>query len=79
MSMPRSIEVFKNNRKSHIWFAQCLPAEIDASRFSGPEQILAGAPHIFSPGATRDFSTPIGSMSMPRSIEVLENDRKDPD
>ena len=42
--------------KNYKWFSQCLPAEIDASRFSRTEQNVAGTPHIFSPGVKLDFS-----------------------
>ena len=47
--------------------------------FRGPNNFSTffnGAPHIRSLCANLDFSTPIRSMSMPRSIEVLKNDRK---
>ena len=37
--MPRSIAVLENDRKLHC-VAICLHEEIDASRFSGPEQFL---------------------------------------
>ena len=46
--------MLKNDR-TFQWVAQCLSAEIDASRFAGTEQIFAGAPHIFSLGAKLDF------------------------
>ena len=54
----------------------CLPHEIDASRFSGPDQLFAGAPCISVQKSNAVFSTPNLSMPMPRSIAVLENDRK---
>ena len=54
----------------------CLPTKIDASRFSGPEQFFAGAPYISVQKSNVVFSTPNRSMPMPRSIAVLENDRK---
>ena len=56
-------------------FALYLPHEFDASGFSGPEQNLVGAPRYSSLGSKIHFATPIRSMSMPRSIEVLKNDR----
>ena len=59
-----------------IAFAICLHHKIDASRFSGPGQRLAGAPHICLRKSTVVFSTPNPSMPMPRSIAMLENDRK---
>ena len=59
-----------------IAFATCLPNEIDASRFSGPEQFFAGAPYISLQKSNVIFSTPNRPMPMPRSIAVLENDRK---
>ena len=59
-----------------IAFAICLPTKIDASRFSGPEQFFAGAPYISVQKSNVVFSTPNRSMPMPRSIAVLENDRK---
>ena len=57
-----------------IAFAICLPNEIDALRFSGPEQFFAGAPYISVQKSNVVFSTPNRSMPMPRSIAVLEND-----
>ena len=54
----------------------CLPHEIDASRFSGPDQLFAGAPYISVQKSNAVFSMPNRSMPMPRSIAVLENDRK---
>ncbi len=59
-----------------IAFAICLHEEIDASRFSGPEQFFACAPYIFFKKSNVVFSTPNRPMPMPRSIAVLENDRK---
>ena len=47
--------------------------------FRGPNNFSTffnGAPHIRSLCANLDFSTPIRSMSMPRSIEVLKNGQK---
>ena len=43
--MPRSIEALKNDRKI-IRVSLCLHKEIDAFRFSGPEQFSADAPLI---------------------------------
>ena len=59
-----------------IAFAICLHEEIDASRFSGPEQFFACAPYVFFKKSNVVFSTPNRPMPMPRSIAVLENDRK---
>ena len=42
----------------------------------GARTIFAGAPVVFALHCTIVFSTPIRSMSMPRSIDVLKNDRK---
>ena len=73
---------FPSTSSSRSWtlqterFAICLPTKIDASRFSGPEQFFAGAPYIFLKKSTVVFSTPNRPMPMPRSIAVLENDRK---
>ena len=75
MSMRRSIAVLKNDRKFARVFL-FLHKEIDAFVFSGPEQFFNGARHMFSLCANLDFSPPIRSMSIPRSIEVLKNDRK---
>ena len=44
--------------------------------FRGPNNCFSGAPCIFSQEIKRRFSTPNRSMPMPRSIEVLGNDRK---
>ena len=59
-----------------IAFPKSLLNEIDASRFSGPEQFFAGAPYISVQKSNVVFSTPNRPMPMPRSIAVLENDRK---
>ena len=57
-------------------FTRCLPTKIDASRFSGSKQCFAGAPYISLQKSNVVFSTPNRPMPMPRSIAVLENDRK---
>ena len=57
-------------------FHDFLHSKIDASRFSGTEQFFADSPLLSPLLRNIDFSTPIRSISMPRSIEVLENDRK---
>ena len=44
-SSPPTIECIENSQKI-IAFTIYLPTKIDASRFSGPEQIFAGAPYI---------------------------------
>ena len=59
-----------------IAFAICLHEELDASRFSGPEKVFAGAPYISLKKSTVGFSTPNLPMPTLRLLEVLENDRK---
>ena len=59
-----------------IAFVILSSEEIDASRFSGTEHSFYCAPLISPFVSTIDFSTPIRSIWTPRSIEVLENDRK---
>ena len=73
--MPRSIEALKNDRKV-IRVSLCLHKEIDAFRFSGPEQFSADAPLILLLFAKIIFRRRFDRFSMPRSIEVLKNDRK---
>ena len=76
ISMPRSVEVLENDRKRYLDFALFLPSNIDASRFSGTEHCFADSRLLSPLPSTIDFSTPIRSMSMTRSIEVLKNGRK---
>ena len=68
-------KTIENGRKI-IAFAICSPTKIDASRFSGPEQFFAGAPYISVQKSNVVFSTPNRPMLAPRSIAVLEDDRK---
>ena len=56
-------------------FAICLHKEIDASRFSGPEQFSAGAALILLLFAEMIFRRRFDRFPMPRSIEALKNDR----
>ena len=60
-----------------IAFAICLPNEMDASRFLGPEHFFAGAPYISVRKSNVVFSTPNRPIPMPRSIAVLENVEND--
>ena len=55
MRMPRSIEVLDDYRKLQS-DAIRLHEDIDASRFSGPEQCLAGASWIFLKNSNVAFS-----------------------
>ena len=58
------------------WVVLCLPEEIGASLFPGPEQIFNGAPAL-SPLLSEMVSRRrIRSMSMRRSIEVFKHERK---
>ena len=59
-----------------IAFAIGLHEEIDASRFSGPEQFSAGAPLISPYFESAIFRRRFDRFPMPRSIEALKNDRK---
>ena len=71
----RCSKTIENDRKV-IAFPKSLPNKIDASRLSGPEHFFAGAPYISVQKSNVVFSTPNRPMPMPRSIAVLENDRK---
>ena len=78
---PRSIAVLENDRKrskNHSVYNGLLHVsnKIDASRFSGPEQLFACASYVFLKKSNVVFSKTNRPMPMPRSIAVLENDRK---
>ena len=68
-----SIDRDAQNNRNLQRFAVCTQVEFDASRFSGTEQCIAGAPLISLQISNVAFATPNQSMRMPRSIEVLEN------
>merc|ERR1712185_30993 len=53
-----------------------LHKEMDAFLFLGPEQFSADAPLILLLCAKMIFRRRFDRLPMPRSIEVLENDRK---
>ena len=61
LSMPQPNAVLERSKtvEKIIAFPKSLPNEIDALRFSGPEQFFAGAPYISVQKSNVVFSTPI--------------------
>ena len=66
----RSVDFPSKTMRNSLAFAICLHKEIDASRFSGPEQSFAGAPLISLLKSNVVFSTPIRSMPFSDFIPI---------